>query len=90
MFLPLPTLNKLLFFDAKNHSSTAFHTKFSRSTHLVLRRKLMSKTMLYSAQISSGSTYWEYTSESDYILVLRDQLPKTVSLEALSKLKSLC
>ena len=87
MFLPLPTLNKLLFFDAKNHSSTAFHTKFSRSTHLVLRRKLMSKT---SAQISSGSTYWEYTSESDYILVLRDQLPKTVSLGALSKLKSIC
>ena len=77
----------------------AFHTTFSRSTHLVLRRNVndfashgLQRTllkMLCSVQISSG-TYWEYTSESDYILVLRDQLPKPVSLEALNKLKSLC
>ena len=37
MLLPLPTSYQLLFFDAENHGPMAFRTKFSRSTHLVLR-----------------------------------------------------
>ena len=74
-FLPLPTLCQLLFFDAENHGLTAFHTKFSKSTHLVLRR-IRQKTillvmaskehyskMLCSVQISCG-TYWENVNES--------------------------
>ena len=42
--------------------------------------------MLCGVQISSGM-YWENANESAWVLVLRDQLPKTVSLGALSKQK---
>ena len=66
--------SELLFFEAKNHTSMAFHTTFSRSTHLVLRRNVkndfvshgLQKTllkMLCGVQISSGM-YWENPNES--------------------------
>ena len=61
----------------------------SKTILLVMAYKRPQLKMLCGVQISSG-TYWKYTSESDYILVLRDQLPKTVSFGALSKQKSFC